>query len=256
MNTEFLRLRQLCLVAYELSSVEEDLCAVFDVQVCHRDLEVGQFGLHNALLPFGTSFIEVVAPLHKGTAAGRYLERRRGNGGYMVILDSESLDRWRSHVADMGVRIAIPLAFEGFEGMQLHPRDTGGAILEINTTLGGADLGGPYWPAGPNWQQAVSTRRVDGIRGVVLQAADPGALAAKWASILQRPLDVTGRHWRVALDNAYLQFVAPQDDRGEGLIAIDLSVRDADAIRHAAQVRGLDADAKGVRIGGVHFSLS
>lgn len=256
MNKEFLRLRQLCLVAHQLASVEEDLCAVFDVQVCHRDPEVGQFGLHNALIPFGTSFIEVVAPLHQGTAAGRYLERRRGDGGYMVILDSDSLDRWRGHVADMGVRIAIPLAFEGFEGMQLHPRDTGGAILEINTTLGGADLEGPYWPAGPHWRQAMSTSRVDGIRGAVLQADDPGALARKWASILQRPLVGAGSHWQVELDNACLRFVAPQDDRGEGLIAIDLSVRDADAIRRAAEMRGLDADAKAVRIGGVHFALS
>ena len=129
MTTTYLRLRQICLVARELEPVVDDLCAVFGVKVCHRDPEVGQFGLHNALMPFGSSFPEVVAPQRDGTAAGRYLERRQGDGGYMVILDSEALPRWRSHVAAIGVRIAAPLALGDYEGMQLHPRDTGGGSL-------------------------------------------------------------------------------------------------------------------------------
>ena len=69
MLNKYLRLRQLCLVARELARVEEDLWAVFGGHVCHRDPEVGQFGLHNALMPFGTSFVEVVAPLREGTNA-------------------------------------------------------------------------------------------------------------------------------------------------------------------------------------------
>ena len=72
----FLRLRQLCLVAEKLDPVVDTLCQVFGVTVCHRDPEVGQFGLHNALIPFGTSFIEVVAPVTEGTTAGRYLQRK------------------------------------------------------------------------------------------------------------------------------------------------------------------------------------
>ena len=99
MTTTYLRLRQICLVASELEPVVDDLCAVFGVKVCHRDPEVGQFGLHNALMPFGSSFLEVVAPQREGTAAGRYLERRQGDGGYMVILDSEALPRWRANGA-------------------------------------------------------------------------------------------------------------------------------------------------------------
>ena len=89
----YLRLRQLCLVAAQLEPVVDDLSAVFGVEVCHRDPAVGQFGLHNALLPFGTSFVEIVAPVTEGTTAERYLERRKGDGGYMVILGSDSLSR-------------------------------------------------------------------------------------------------------------------------------------------------------------------
>ena len=251
----FLRLRQLCLVAEKLDPVVEDLSAVFGVEVCHRDPEVGQFGLHNALLPFGSNFIEVVAPLEKGTAAGRYLERRKGDGGYMVILDSDALPRWRHHVAEIDVRVAAPLALGDYEGMQLHPRDTGGALLEINTTKGGADLHGPYWPAGPHWQQSVRTERIQGIVGAVLQSENPEALARRWGQILQRPVQSLDDEYRLAVDNAHLRFVRATDDRGEGLAGIDLQVNEIAAVLATAKERGLVTDASGVQLGGVRFEL-
>lgn len=256
MTTTYLRLRQICLVARELEPVVDDLCAVFGVKVCHRDPEVGQFGLHNALMPFGSSFLEVVAPQRDGTAAGRYLERRQGDGGYMVILDSEALPRWRSHVAAIGVRIAAPLALGDYEGMQLHPRDTGGALLEINSTLNGASLEGPYWPAGPHWRDAVATDRVSGIAGAVLQGDDPAALARKWGEILQRPATQEQADWQVQVDNATLRFVDATDGRGEGLAAVTVSARDADAIRAIAKARGLSHDASSVTVCGVRFELA
>lgn len=252
----FLRLRQICLVARELDPVVQDLCAVFGVQVCHRDPEVGQFGLHNALMPFGQQFLEVVAPTREGTTAGRYLERRGGDGGYMVILDSEALPRWRTHVGEIGVRIAAPLAIGDYEGMQLHPRDTGGALLEINTTLNGGDLNGPYWPAGPHWQDHVSTARVAGFAGAVLQSSEPQALAERWGRILQRPAGAANGHWEVPVDNAVLRVQRETDGRGEGLAAVLLRTRDAAALRATAQARGLPVDADSVTVCGVRFVLA
>src|ERR1700761_9522632 len=121
----FLRLRQLCLVAHNLEPVGEDLKAVFDIEVCHRDPAVAKYGLHNALLPIGDSFVEIVAPTRGETADGRYLFRRKGDGGYMVILDTNELDRWQKHVDAIRVRVAARLALDGYRGLQLHPRDTG-----------------------------------------------------------------------------------------------------------------------------------
>jgi hypothetical protein len=250
----FLRLRQLCLVAGQLEPVVDTLSAVFGVPVCHRDPEVGRFGLHNALLALGSSFVEVVAPTREGTAAGRYLQRRGGDGGYMVILDTDDLPHWRHHVADIGVRIAAPLALGDYEGAQLHPQDTGGALLEINTTRGGADLLGAYGPAGPHWQQAVRTDRVDAIFGAVLQGPDPARLAARWGQILQRPVVRIGDEWRLAVDNAVLRFVPADDGRGEGLSGIDLRVKDGAAILRTAQELGCDCGERSMAIGGVRFA--
>ena len=163
-----MRLRQCVFVARDLESACAELCDVLGIEVAYRDPGVTKWGLVNVVCPTGRDFLEIIAPFEAGTSAGRYIDRRKGDGGYMVILDSESLPRWRSHVAEIGVRIAAPLASGDYEGMQLHPRDTGGALLEINTTKNGADLHGPYGPAGPHWQPAIRTERVQAIVGAVL----------------------------------------------------------------------------------------
>src|SRR5690348_10742357 len=145
----YLRLRQICLVAQEFEPRIAELADIFGLAICHRDGNVGKYGLVNALMPIGASFLEVVAPIEKGTAAGRYLERRGGDGGYMVILDCDDIERRRRRMEGIGVRVANALRYETYTGMQLHPRDTGGAMLEFNHTTGGASLDGPYHPAGP-----------------------------------------------------------------------------------------------------------
>ena len=81
----WLRLRQICLVARELKPVEEQLNKVLGINVCFRDPGVAFFGLENALFPIGNQLLEVVAPVEENTAGGRYLDRRGGDGGYMVI---------------------------------------------------------------------------------------------------------------------------------------------------------------------------
>ena len=85
----WLRLRQIALVARQLAPVVDDLRELFGLAVAYRDPSVEAFGLENAVLPVGNQFLEVVAPIREGTAGGRYLERRRGDGGYMVILQCD-----------------------------------------------------------------------------------------------------------------------------------------------------------------------
>jgi hypothetical protein len=249
----YLRLRQLCLVAYDLEPVVDDLKAVFDIAVCHRDPGVGRFGLHNALLPIGSSFIEIVAPIEKGTTAERFLERRQGDGGYMVILDSEDLDRWRKHVDSLGVRVAAELEKDNYHGLQLHPRDTGGALMEINWTRNGAALDGPYDPAGPDWQTQVRTDVAKSVPGVELQSDDPERLARRWGEVLQRQVEAADDGFELAVDNARLRFVAARDGRGEGLGGIDVQVADPEAVHECTRQRGLALVDGGVVIGGVRF---
>src|ERR1700730_7899237 len=123
-----IRLRQICLVAAKLAPAIEDLKAILGLEVCFKDKGVEVFGLENSLMPVGSNFIEVVAPIKENTAAGRYLKRRNGDRGYMVICqcDSQETQRGRkARAAAMNIRVAWEHESESFHAMQLHPADTG-----------------------------------------------------------------------------------------------------------------------------------
>jgi len=98
-----LRLRQLALVAQDLDPVVDDLKSVFGVEVAFNDPGVSTFGLKNAVIPVGHQFVEVVAPIEENTAGGRYLERRNGDGGYMVILQTDDHPPYKQRVDELGV---------------------------------------------------------------------------------------------------------------------------------------------------------
>jgi hypothetical protein len=252
----YLRLRQICFVARDLAAVQQDLAEVFGLSACHRDPNIASFGLQNVLMPVGTSFFEIVSPIREATPARRYLDRRGGDGGYMAIFDSDEIEGLRAHVAALGVREAAFLEYDGFNAIQMHPKDTGGPLLEVNRTEGGSDLWGDYFPAGRDWPDHVRTERVRGIAGVEIQSPDPEKLARRWASILRLGAAVaTQAGWQVAVDNAVVRFVRDADGRGEGLSAIDLQVNDLAAVRAAADRRGLGVRGDSLLVGGVRFHL-
>lgn len=250
---EYLRLRQVCLVASDLEKAVNLLCGVLGAVVCFRDPAVERFGVTNALIRVGCSFIEIVSPMRSGTAATRYLRRRAGDGGYMVILDSDGLGRWRPSVGKAGVRIALDYEHGNFAGLQLHPKDTGGALLEINHTVGGEKIEGAYGPAGPNWQSFASASGASAVAGAVLQSSDYECLAKRWGAILGRPIERGDDQYVLRLDYGYLRFVPVMDSRGEGLAGLDLYVDDVDSVNMSANELGCTSNAGYVCIGGVRF---
>ncbi len=250
-----IRLRQICLVARELAPVVDDLKAVFGLEVCHIDPAVGVFGLENALLPVGNSFLEVVAPIRDGTAAGRYLDRRGGDGGYMVITQCDDVDRRKAHAEKLGVRIVHEMDYGDFRGIQHHPADVGGAIFETDWNVGGDDPEGPWHPAG-DWRPAKRTEVVAAFAAVELQADDSAGLAARWSEVADLPLgqDAAGRP-EIRFDNAGVRFVAATDGRGDGLGGVDLAVVDRDRLLAAAKARGAYVSDDRVDVCGTRFLL-
>jgi hypothetical protein len=74
------RLRQVVLVARDLERVVATLRARLGLGEPFRDPAVGSFGLENAVMALGDTFVEVVSPVKPDTAARRHLERRGGDG--------------------------------------------------------------------------------------------------------------------------------------------------------------------------------
>jgi hypothetical protein len=254
----WLRLRQIALVAERLASVERDLTEVLGIRVCYRDPGVATFGLENALMPIGNQLLEVVAPLRDGTAGGRYLTRRGGPGGYMVITQCDDHQPRRQRVKELGIRIVNQFETHEFRNMQLHPKDTGGSFFEIDEQLG-ADahaLDGPWEPAGPDWQAGRAVERVSGIAAAEIQCDDPAVVAARWASIAETPLTATSRGEPcLVLDNARLRFVPCSDGRPEGLGGIDVICRDHEAVLAAARARNAVSGPEQVYLCGLRINL-
>src|SRR2546429_1412054 len=99
------RLRQVALVAERLEPVERALRRELGLGEPFRDPGVAEFGLENAVMALGDTFLEVVSPVRPDTTAGRYLDRRGGDGGYMAIFQVEDLAGARSRLDDLGVRV-------------------------------------------------------------------------------------------------------------------------------------------------------
>jgi Glyoxalase-like domain len=255
-----IRLRQICLVANQLAPVIDDFKDILGLEVCFVDKGVAVFGLENSLMPVGANFVEVVAPIQENTAAGRYLKRRNGDGGYMVICQCSSQETQRARkarAAAMSVRIAWEHESKTFHAMQLHPADTGGAFFEIDWDAKGEPEGSWEPAGGDGWHKARHTEIVKGFQAVELQSSDPRGLAERWSSITEIPLrkDSSGR-FEMPLDNASVRFVEATDGRGEGLGGIDLIVKDRPRLLEAAKRRGRRVSDDQIMICGTRFYLA
>jgi len=254
-----MRLRQVALVAETLEPAVGDLCAVLGLEVCHRDPTVAQWGLENAVMALGGNFLEVVAPLAEGTSAGRYLERRGGAGGYMVILQCADAAAERARLRGLGLRPVWQADRPAYTATHFHPRDTGGILLSVDSVEPGADHRAPLcsWePAGPEWRGAVRTEVSRDLAAVELQSDDPGALAALWSRLLALPATEDGAGGAtIALDNASLRIVAAGDGRGAGVGALDVAVVERRRALAAAERRGLERSHDQVVVCGSRVNL-
>ena len=217
-----MRLRQVALVAQDLDAAVGALCAALGLEVCFRDPGVAFFGLRNALMPVGDALLEVVSPQREGSAAGRYLERRRGDGGYMAMFQVHDLAAERARLDRLGVRIVWQGDGDGISGMHLHPADVGGAIVSFDVATPPDSWG---W-AGQSWREHVRTGVVQGIAAVELQSDDPPALARRWAEVLGGPSDS-------------VRVTAAVDGRGEGIGGIDLVATDRNRAGERIDVAGV-----------------
>ena len=256
MKDTFLRLRQVCLVASDLEAQAARIASIFGLEICYRDPNVAKYGLENVLFPVGTSFLEIVSPTKPGTTAGRFLERHGGRYGYMVILDCDDPERYQRRAESAGVRVANRIRHDAYFGVQLHPKDTGAAMLEFNSTVGGADPLGPYGPAGADWPRSIRRERTRSMSAVEIESPDPKALAVRWAQIMERRAQGAGEgRYRIELDAGAIDFLPSSS--GEAVFAgVNLEATDPRAILAEAKAQGCAESEETVNACGIRFRLT
>jgi len=242
-----MRLRQVALTARELGHVRQDFFAVLGLDADFNDPGVGKFGLQNSVMALGDTFLEVVSPVEENTTAGRYLDRRGGDGGYMVIVQVDDVAQQRAHVDGLGVRVVWETAGDQATAFHMHPKDVGGAILSFDQMTPPESW---EW-AGPGWEQRPAAN-VSTIVAVDVQTPDPEAMAARWAEVFNRP--VSGN--AMELDHGTIRFVPDHDGRGPGVTAIDLSSTQPDVALIVARERRLPVKGQEIQICGTTIRLT
>jgi hypothetical protein len=242
-----MRLRQVALVAHELEPSVEDLSAVLGIDVAYNDPNMAIFGLVNAVMPVGDTFLEVVSPAQEGTTASRYLERRGGDGGYMLVLQTDDLGRDRERIEKLSVRVVWEADTGHAKVIHLHPHDIGGSLVSFDQM---SEWEAWEW-AGPNWRSKVRRDSTTGIVAAELQSEDPERCTSRWSEVL----DIQRRGFEIPLDEGTLRFVEVADGRGEGLGGIDVAAADAPAVLKRARNRGLPVDGDRITLCGTRVRL-
>jgi Glyoxalase-like domain len=224
------RLRQAVLVASELEPTARALRDGLALGEPFRDPGVAEFGLTNAVFALGDCFLEVVSPTQPDTAAGRYMERQGGDGGYMAIFDLEDLEGAMARSEQLGIRTVWRIELPDISGNHLHPRDMRGAIVSL-------DRSKPYgtwrW-GGPEWTGKTGRGAAGRLAGITVAVDDPASASARWANILGVPL--SGQQSpSLHVDGSEVKFVAAEDEQAEGLVEIAVELppelrRDRNAI--------------------------
>ena len=227
--------------------IVNDLCKLFNFEVAFNDPGVAHFGLENAVIPIGTDFLEVVSPVEENTTAGRYLNKRGGNGGYMIIIQVDKFEDSQKLVNEYNIKTVWETDLPKAKAMHLHPKQMGGAILSLDWMEPKESW---KW-AGPNWEKNISGP-IKGIDGVEIQSDDPELMLNTWLRVLG---DVERDHEnKILLDNTWIKFSQATDGRGPGISAFSLKAENSNEIIERAQNLGFMVDDK-ITIGGIKFYL-
>jgi hypothetical protein len=246
-----MRLRQIAFIAHELDPIAKQLDAVFDLKVGFRDPAVEYFGLNNIVMPVGGEFLEVVSPFRDDASGARYLARRGGDAGYMVILQDEDAFTHRERLESAGVRVIARSPKGSYRYTHFHPGDCSGVLMSIDSVDGDAAWREPTsdWPpAGPEWRAHPSTAAL-GIASVTIQSRDPVTACERWSELLEQP--ARGETLEVVLERGVIRFVEPVDDDGTGVVGLDIEVKDPDAALERARAADLPVAGGAVEICGV-----
>ena len=245
-----MRIRQVALAASDLEKTDTTLRRLLGCDQSYADPEIIYFGLDNRLYTLGDCFLEMVSPVQPNTAAGRFLDRRGGDGGYMVIVQVENLAQEQVRLADTDIRTVFADDRGNAKAIHLHPKDVPGAIPSLDEMRPPESW---LW-AGDGWEQRAG-RYVRGILAVEIRSLDAEATGQCWAEAYGIELMPAGNGWRLEMGGTEMRFTHDAAAAESALMAIDVDAVDLPAICAAADDMGLERDGHVVTVCGVEFNF-
>lgn len=99
----------------------------------HEDQGVHEAMLHVADAPVGSSYVQLVQPIHADTPVGKFLATR-GEGVHHIGYGVEDVNAALESIGAAGVRLLDRRPRHGSMGASiafLHPKDVGGVLTEL-----------------------------------------------------------------------------------------------------------------------------
>src|SRR6185369_13077383 len=106
-------LRQVVLLARDLEGALQETKSFLGLRKGIRDAEsMAALGFEHEVLAIDETFVEIVSPLSADSSPG-WLLAKRGEGGYMVVLQVSDLDALVARAAAIGLKPVLHSEFEG-----------------------------------------------------------------------------------------------------------------------------------------------
>jgi hypothetical protein len=173
------------MAARDLDAVAGELRERLGLKEPYADPGVGHFGLRNAVFALGDTFLEVVSPIQPDTSAGRLIERRGGDCGYMLMFQVRDLAGSRDQARELGMREVFEVSLDDMAEVHLHPADIRGAIVSLSQPEPPESW---RW-GGPDWTQRSAPRA---IAGATIEVPEASQTAERWRSVLDEEPERAG----------------------------------------------------------------
>jgi methylmalonyl-CoA epimerase len=123
-------------IAIAVRSISDALPAFVDalgLTVMHTE-EVDSQGVRVAVLPVGTTWLELVEPKDEGSAVGRFISRH-GEGIHHICFEVDDLEATLAQLKERGMRLVDDKPRQGVEGARIafvHPASAHGVLIELH----------------------------------------------------------------------------------------------------------------------------
>lgn len=229
-------IRQVIIGAGDMSAASEQLRSAFGLATGFADPLLEGIGMDDETFRVGPeSHLELVGALKPEAPIAKWCEKVGGGGGYGLAIQVPALGPFLERAASLGARTIEDLVVYERRIVQLHPGDLG-ILVELDEI-----------PQADQWfwddvdAEVSAAPVVDDVLAVEVSTAEPEALAAKWATLFDVPVETVDGVPQVAIGARTARFV-----RGDVKMMTGVDVAVAD---------GVEPASREVSISGVTFNL-